>query len=97
MYTSCFQGHFYDETALSHFELLTKPIYRCNEDRPYSNTQYPYIFVQYHEGYNFVTGKVYHDFKDVRLSITNKTHSATHYTKADVRNRYVIPQESQNF
>ena len=35
MYSSCFQKHLYDESALSSFEVVTKPLYKCNEDRPY--------------------------------------------------------------
>ena len=33
MYSSRFQKHLYDESALSRFEVLTKPFYKCNEDR----------------------------------------------------------------
>ena len=40
MYSSCFQNHFYDESALSRFEVLTKPLHKCNEDRPFYATQY---------------------------------------------------------
>ena len=39
MYTSCFQDHLYDDYAISRFEVLTKPIYRCKEDHPYYATQ----------------------------------------------------------
>ena len=47
MYSIRFQKHLYDESALSRFEVLTKPIYKCNEDRPYYATQYQDIFIQY--------------------------------------------------
>ena len=51
MYDSRFQDHVYDESALSRFEVLTKPIYKCNEDRPYYDTHYQVILIQYHEGF----------------------------------------------
>ena len=44
MYSSRFQKHLYDESALSRFQVLTKPIFKCNEDRPYYATQYREIF-----------------------------------------------------
>ena len=34
MYTSHFQKHLYGGYALSRFEVLSKPLYKCNEDRP---------------------------------------------------------------
>ena len=34
-YSSRFPKHLYDESALSRFEVLTKPLYKCNEDHPY--------------------------------------------------------------
>ena len=40
MYSSRFQKHLYDGSALSRFEVLTKPLHKCNEDRPYSAIQY---------------------------------------------------------
>ena len=40
IYSSRFQEHLYDESALSSFEVLTKPLYKCNEDRRYYATQY---------------------------------------------------------
>ena len=51
MYSSHFQEHLYDESTLSRFEVLTKPIFKCNEDRPYYATQYQDIFIQYQEGF----------------------------------------------
>ena len=54
MNSSRFQNHLYDESALSRFEVLTKPLYKCNEDRPYYATQYQDIFIQNKEGFNFV-------------------------------------------
>ena len=57
MYPRHFQKHLYDESALSRFEVLTKPLYICNEDRPYYATQYQDIFIQYPEGFNFVPEK----------------------------------------
>ena len=46
MYSSRFQKHLYDYSALSLFEVLTKPIYKCNEDRPYYATQYQDILIK---------------------------------------------------
>ena len=57
MYSSCFQKHLYDDSALSRFEVLTKPVYKCNFGRPYYATQYQDIFIQYKEGFNFVSGE----------------------------------------
>ena len=54
MYSSRFQKHLYDESALSNFEVLTKQLYNCNEDRPHYATQYQDIFIQYKEGFNVV-------------------------------------------
>ena len=54
-YSSCFQEHFYDKSALFRVEVLTKPIFKCNEDSPYYATQYQDIFIQYKEGFNFVS------------------------------------------
>ena len=95
MYSSRFQKHLQDESALSRFEVLTNPLYKCNEDRAYYATQHQDIFVQYHEGlgFNFVTAKASAEFKDVHVTIPNGAPSIRPYTKADIRNRYVIPQE----
>ena len=40
MFSSRFQKQLCDESALSRFEVLTKPLYECNEDRQYYTTQY---------------------------------------------------------
>ena len=48
MYTSHFQKHLYDGYALSRFEFLSKPLHKCNEDRPYYASQNQDIFVKYH-------------------------------------------------
>ena len=50
LYSSRFQKHLYNESKFSRFEVLTKPLYKCNEDRPYYATQYQYIFIQNREG-----------------------------------------------
>ena len=89
----CFQDQLFDESAFSCFEVLTKPIHKCNEDRPFHATQYQDISIQYQVGFNFVTGKQSHEFKDIHLTVPNKAPSITPYTKADTRNGYVIPQE----
>ena len=85
--TKSIQKHLYDESALSRFEvLLTKPIHKCNEDRPYYATQYQDIFVQYKEGLNFVTGKASEEFKDIQVTIPEGAPPLTPYAKADIRN-----------
>ena len=93
MYSSRFQKHLYDESALSRFEVLTKPIPKCNEDRPYYATQYQDIFIQYHEGFNFVTGKPSSHFDDIHVVGPNKPPSITPYRKANIKDGYVIPEE----
>ena len=69
MYSSRFQKHLFDESALSRFEVLTKPLYKCNEDRPYYATQYQDIFIQYREGFNFVSGRPSPDFDNTRVTV----------------------------
>ena len=54
MYSSRFQKHLSDISALSRFEVLTKPIFKCNKDRPHYATQHQDIFIQYKEGFKFV-------------------------------------------
>ena len=49
-YSSRFQKHLNDESALSRFEVLTKPIYKCNKDCPFYATECQDIFIQYREG-----------------------------------------------
>ena len=44
LHSSRFQKHLYDETALSRFEVLTKPLHKCNEHRPYYATKYQDFF-----------------------------------------------------
>ena len=69
MYSRRFQEHLYDESALSRFEVLTKPIYICNKDHPYYATQYQDIFIQYQEGFYFVSRKTSPDFDDIHITI----------------------------
>ena len=69
MYDSHFQKHVYDESVLCRFEDLTKFFYKWNEYRPYYATQYPVIFIQHNERFNFVTGKASHKFKDEHLTV----------------------------
>ena len=69
MYSSRFQKHLYDESALSRFEVLTKHLYKCNEDRPNYATQYQDIFIQYREGFNFVSGKPSPDVDDIQVIV----------------------------
>ena len=71
MFSSRFQKHLYDESALSRFKVLTKPLYKCNEDRPYYATQYQENFVQYQEGFNFITGKESAELEYVRNNYPN--------------------------
>ena len=86
MYKICFQNHPYEEAALSRFEVLTKPIYYCNDDRLYCATHHQDIFIQYNEGFTFVTGKASQKFVDIHITIPNEAPSLTLYTKADIRN-----------
>ena len=55
MYSIHFQDHLYDESAFSRSEVLTKPLYKCNEDHPYYGSQYQVIFIQNKEGFKFVS------------------------------------------
>ena len=94
MYSSRFQLHLYDESAISRFELLTKPLCKCNEDRPYYTTQYQKISVQYKEDFDCFSGKPSRDFDDTHITDPEGPPSLTPYTKANSRDEYVIPQES---
>ena len=85
MYSSRFQKHLYDESALSIFEVLTKSLYKCIEDRPHYATQYQDIFIQYREGCNFVSGKLSPDFDDMHVIVPEGQPSLTPYTKANIR------------
>ena len=95
MYSSRFQKHFYDESALSRFEVLIKRIFKCNEDRPYYATQIQDTFIQYQEGFNFASGTPSSDFDNVHIIGPNKSPPITPYTKAKIKNGYVIPEETQ--
>ena len=95
MYSSHFQKQLYDESALSRFEVLTKLLFNCIEVRPYYDTQYQDFFVQYKEGYYFVSGKPSSDFEDTHIAVPEGPSSLTPNTKANIRDGYVIPQESQ--
>ena len=79
MYFSRFESHLYDKSALSRFEILTKSLYKCNEDRPYYATQNQDIFMQYHEGFNFDKDKALQECKEVHITIPNKAPSITPY------------------
>ena len=94
MYASRFLKHLYDKRALSRFEVLTKPIYKCNEDRPYYATQYQDIFIQYREGFNFVSGKLSPEFDGIHLIVLDGPPSLTPYARANIRDGYVITQEA---
>ena len=95
MYSSRFQKHLYDESPLSRFEVLTKPIFKCNGDRPYYATQYQDVFIQYQEGFNFASGTPSSDFHNVHVISPNNSSPITPYTKAKIKNGYVIPEETQ--
>ena len=95
MYSSRFQKHLYDESALSPLEILTKPLFKYNEDRPYYATQYQDIFTQNREGFNFVSGKPSPDFDNTHVTVPDGSTSLTHHTKTNIRDGYVIPQESK--
>ena len=94
MFSSRFQKHLYYESALSRFEVLTKPIHKCNQHRQYYVTQCKDIFVQYRECFNFVKGKPSAEFSDKHLTLPEGAPSLTPYTKGYIRGGYVIPQES---
>ena len=95
MYSSRLQTHLYDESALFRFAVLTNLLYKCNEDRPYYATQYQDIFIQYKESFTFVSGTPSSDFDNTNITIPDEPPSLTHYTKAKIRDGYVIPQESK--
>ena len=57
MYKDRFQDHLYVASALSDFEVLTKPSSNCNEGRRFYATQYQDIFIQYKEDFNIDTAK----------------------------------------
>ena len=78
MYSSRFQKQLHDESALSPFEVLTKPLYKSNEDRPYYATQNQDNFIQYNEGFKFVTGKASAEIKDVQLTVP-EAHLPSHH------------------
>ena len=52
------------------------------------------IFIQYNEGFDFITGKASAEFKDTRVRIPESAPPITPHTKANIRNGYAIPQES---
>ena len=58
-------------------------------------TQYPDIFIQYKEGFYFVSRKPSPDFDKTHITVPDGPPSLTPYTKANTRDEYVIPQESQ--
>ena len=95
MYSSRFQKHLYDKYELSRFEVLTEPLYECKKDRPYYATQYQDIFIQYQEGFIFVSGKLSPDFENTHVTIPDGPPSLTPYTKANICDGYVFPQESK--
>ena len=92
MYSCRFQKHLYDESALSRFEVLTKTLYKFNEDRQYIATRCQDIFIQYKEGFNFDSGKPSPDFDGTHMTVLDGPSSLTPYTKANIRDGYVIPQ-----
>ena len=95
MYSSRFGNYLYDESALSPFEVLTKPLYKCSENRPYYVTYYQDIFIQNTEGFNFVSRKPSPEFDGTHITVPGGPPSLTSYTKANIRDGYVIPQESK--
>ena len=97
MYSSGFQKHRYYKSALSRFEVLTKTIHNCNEDRPYYATQNQDTFIQYKESFNFVTGTPSSHFDDAHVTISDGPPPLTPYAKAKIRDGYVIPQESKMY
>ena len=88
IYSSRFQKH------LSLFEVLTKPIHKCNEDRPFYATQYQVLLIQYNEGFNFVSGTSSSEIDDIHIMTPEDPPSLTPYTKATIRDGNVVPQET---
>ena len=43
MYASRSQDYLYEKSAQSIFEVITKPLHECNDERPYYTTQNPDI------------------------------------------------------
>ena len=54
-------------------------------------------FIQYKEGFNFVSGTPLSDFDDVPVTISDGPPPLTPYTKANIRDGHVIPQESKMY
>ena len=77
IYTQIVIRTFFDGSALSRYEVLTAPIYKCNEDQPYYATQYQHLFIQYKEGFNFTIGITSEQFKDVHIPISNNAPLST--------------------
>ena len=94
MYSSRIQKHLYDESAFSRFEVLTKPLHKCNEDRPYYATQNQDNFIQNNEGFNLIIGKASAEFKDTHVTVPEGAPPITPYTKTNLGKGYVIPQET---
>ena len=44
------------------------------------------IFIQYNEGFNFITGKASGEFKDTHVTVPEGAPPITLYTKANIRN-----------
>ena len=53
------------------------------------------FFLQYKEGFNFVSGKPSSDVDDTHITVPDGPPSLTPYTKANISDGFVIPQESQ--
>ena len=53
------------------------------------------FFIQNKEGFNFVSGKPSSDFDNTQITVPDGPPSLTPYTKANIRDGYAIPQESQ--
>ena len=92
MYSS---RNLYDESALSQFEVLTKPFFKCNEDRPYYVTQNRDIFIQYQEGFKLASGMPSPEFNDIHIMAPDKPPNLTTYTKTRIKTGYVIPEETK--
>ena len=88
MYTNSFQDLLNGESAFSRFEVITKPIYNCNEDRPDYAKLYQENFIQYKKDFSFATAKPSTEFYALHITVHNKAPSIAHCTKANIRKGY---------
>ena len=71
------------------------PFLNVMKSGPRDATQYQDIFIQYREGFNFVSGNPSPDFDNKHVTFPDGPPFSTLYTKANIRDGYVTPQESK--